>query len=196
MQTLQRICVFCGSKTGKLPIFREQAIALGQAMVSEGIGLVYGGGSVGLMGIIAQSILAAKGEVIGVIPKALNSRERIKDDVTQLFLVDTMHERKALMAEHADAFIAMPGGYGTLEELFEVITWLQLGIHSKPVGILNVGGYYDALIAMIDHGIENGFIAAPNRALIQVNDRPADLIAQLRNFDHSQFPTKWQGLAP
>ena len=196
MLTINRICVYCGSRVGTGAIYKDAAIALGKTMAAHGIGLVYGGGNVGLMGVIANTILDNGGEVIGIIPKGLSNREGLNHESSQLFVVDTMHDRKAMMAEYADAFIAMPGGYGTFEELFEAITWLQLGIHRKPIGVYNIAGFYDMLLNMIDHAISKEFIVKANRQLIQVSDDPTTLIKQLRSFDRSQFPVKWEGLEP
>src|SRR5215510_13661031 len=152
-KTIKRICVFCGSQTGAREVYGEQARALGRALAERGIGLVYGGGGIGMMGAVADAVIESRGEVIGVIPYALASKERARRDV-DIRVVNTMHERKAMMAELSDAFIAMPGGFGTFEEMMETITWGQLGIHQKPVGMLNVAGYYDPLLAMIDRAVE------------------------------------------
>ncbi|HEX5084295.1 MAG TPA: TIGR00730 family Rossman fold protein, partial [Blastocatellia bacterium] len=154
---IKRICVFCGSLSGARDVYGEQARALGRAMAERGIGLVFGGGGIGMMGAVADAVIEAKGEVIGVIPYALATKERAHPDV-DMRVVNTMHERKAMMAELSDAFIAMPGGFGTFEEVMETITWGQLGIHRKPVGLFNVAGYYDPLLAMIDRAIDEGFI--------------------------------------
>ena len=148
---MQRICVFCGSQVGRRPLYAAAATALGTLLAQRGIGLVYGGGKIGLMGVVADAALAAGGEVIGVIPERLMNRELGHGGVTDLRVVDSMHERKAMMSELSDGFIALPGGYGTFEEFFEVVTWMQLGIQSKPCGLLNVGGYYDMLLALLDH---------------------------------------------
>ena len=176
---MQRICIFCGSQVGTNGLYRQAATALGQLLVRHGYGLVYGGGHVGLMGIIADAVLASGGEVIGVIPESMVARELAHTGVTQLEVVPGMHERKARMAELADAFIALPGGYGTFEELFEVITWAQLGIHRKPIGLLNVAGYYDGLIGFLDHAVAEGFVSAGNRGLVQVADTPEALLDRL-----------------
>src|SRR6266481_7515157 len=176
---MQRICVFCGSQVGTNGLYRQAATALGQLLVRHGYGLVYGGGHVGLMGVIADTVLASGGEVIGVIPESMVARELAHTGVTRLEVVPGMHERKARMAELAEAFIALPGGYGTFEELFEVITWAQLGIHRKPIGLLNVGGYYDGLIGFLDHAVAEGFVSAGNRGLVQVADTPEALLDRL-----------------
>jgi uncharacterized protein (TIGR00730 family) len=176
---MQRICVFCGSQSGTNSVYQQAAEALGSLLVHHGYGLVYGGGHVGLMGSIADAVLRAGGEVLGVIPEAMVSRELAHTNVTHLYIVPSMHARKARMAELADAFIAMPGGYGTFEELFEIITWAQLGLHQKPIGLLNVAGYFDALIMMIEHAIAEGFIRAVHRQLIVVATQPAALLEAL-----------------
>lgn len=176
---MKRICVFCGSKVGSTGLYREAARQLGRLMVERGLGLVYGGGSVGLMGVIADTVLAAGGEVIGVIPEMLATKELLHTGVRQMHVMASMHARKARMAELADAFIAMPGGFGTFEELLEMITWSQLGIHRKPVGLLNVAGYFDPLVQFIDHAISEGFIKPKHRQLIVVADQPAALLDQV-----------------
>ncbi len=173
---MKRICVFCGSKVGSSGLYCEAAQQLGRLMVGRGLGLVYGGGSVGLMGVIANTVLAAGGEVIGVIPEMLATKELLHEGVRQMHVMASMHSRKARMAELADAFIAMPGGFGTFEELLEMITWSQLGIHRKPVGLLNVAGYYDSLIQFVDHAIAEGFIKEKHRQLIVIADEPAPLL--------------------
>ena len=177
---MTRICVFCGSSTGLRPAYVNAARAMGQALLRRHLGLVYGGGCVGLMGTIADAVLNGGGEVIGIIPEALVERELAHRDVAQLIVVHSMHERKAKMAELSDAFIAMPGGYGTFEEFCEIITWAQLGLHHKPCGILNVDGYYDSLLMLFDRAVEEGFLKPANRRLVieQTNpDRLLDLLA-------------------
>lgn len=190
---MQRICVFCGSKTGDNERFREAAVELGQRMAAENIGLVFGGGSVGLMGVIADAVLAKKGEVIGVIPGLLSVKELLHPDVADMRITADMHERKATMAELSDAFIAMPGGFGTFEELFEVITWAQLGIHRKPIGLLNVAGFFDPLVRMVDHAIDTGFIKESNRRLILVEEQLAVLLSRIREYE---MPNVKQWLGP
>lgn len=170
---LRRVCVFCGSAHGDDPVFTEAARALGAEMARRGVGLVYGGGAVGLMGEVADAALAAGGEVIGVIPRRLEEREVGHRALTELHVVDTMHERKALMAGYADAFIAMPGGIGTLEELFEAWTWTQLGYHVKPVGLLNVAGFYDDLLVFLQQVTAKGFLRRSQLDLLRVADTPA-----------------------
>ncbi len=176
---MKNIAVYCGSRSGNHPAYSEEAIKLGNEMVSAGYGLVYGAGNIGLMGIIADTVLAAGGEVIGVIPQALYDREVAHLGLNQLFTVQTMHERKALMMKHSDAFIAMPGGIGTFEELFEVLTWFQLGFHHKPIGLLNVNGYYDQLIGFLKQTVEVGFVQENLDNLLIVSSDPAELVAKL-----------------
>jgi uncharacterized protein (TIGR00730 family) len=163
---MSRICVFCGSSPGNRSVYLEAAQQLGRSIAQRGWGLVYGGGKVGLMGAVANAALAAQGEVIGVIPYALEQREVAHDGLTQLRVVNTMHERKALMADLSDAFIALPGGYGTLDELSEVVTWTQLGVHRKPCGLLNVDGFFDGLLTFLDEAVQQGFVSTGNRGLL------------------------------
>jgi uncharacterized protein (TIGR00730 family) len=176
---MQRICVFCGSQTGTNGLYRQAAIALGQLLARHGYGLVYGGGSVGLMGIIADAVLTGGGEVIGVIPESMVARELAHTGLTELQVVPGMHERKARMAVLSDAFIALPGGYGTFEELFEVITWAQLGMHRKPIGLLNVAGYFNALKMLVDQAIAEGFIRAEHWHLFTMAEAPDLLLERL-----------------
>ena len=176
---MARICVFCGSQAGANDLYRQTATDMGQLLALRGYGLVYGGGHVGLMGVIADAVLASGGEVIGVIPESMVARELAHTGVTRLDVVPGMHERKARMAALADAFIALPGGYGTLEELFEVITWAQIGLHRKPIGLLNVAGYFDALKALVEHAITEGFIRSEHRRLLTIADDPPTLLATL-----------------
>ena len=187
---MRRICVYCGSKTGDHHSYVKAAAQLGECLARGRHGLVYGGGSVGLMGIIADAVLSARGEIIGVIPERLATNELLHSRVPDMRVVSNMHERKALMAELADGFIAMPGGFGTLEELFEVVTWAQLGFHQKRIGLLNVNGYFDSLIAFIDHSIAEGFVKRANRELFVVSDDPANILQRL---EQHEMPTlrKW-----
>ncbi len=166
MSTLKRICVFCGSSVGTPPAYAVAARELGRALARRGLGIVFGGGKVGLMGVLADAAIEAGGEVIGVIPEALLAREIGHDRLTKLHVVRSMHERKTLMADLAGAFIALPGGYGTFEEFFEAVTWTQLGIHRKPCGLLNVEGYYDALLALLARAVADGFVREANRELV------------------------------
>ena len=163
-----RICVFLGSSAGRRPIYREAAEELGRLIAARGIGLVYGGGTVGLMGVLADAACAAGGEVIGIIPEALRAREHDHPGLSQLHVVRTMHERKAMMAELSDGFLALPGGIGTLEELFEVWTWAQLGYHAKPCGLLDVGGFYEGMSNFIDNVVVEGFLKPEHRRMLIV----------------------------
>lgn len=180
---MTRIGVYCGSRTGNGEQFATAAADLGRLLGERGIGVVYGGGQVGLMGILADAALAAGGEVIGVIPHALAAREVDHPGVTKLHKVDTMHERKAMMADLSDAFITMPGGIGTLEELSEIWSWAYLGIHHKPVGLLNVDGYYDPLLAFMDRALQAGFVQPVHRELLQVASQPAALVDALTTYE-------------
>ncbi len=180
--TLRTLCVYCGSSAGHDPAYASAARSLGKLLAERGIGLVYGGGHVGLMGIIADAVLDGGGTVTGVIPEALANKEISHHRVTELHVVADMHERKAMMAERSDGFLAMPGGIGTLEELFEVMTWLQLGYHAKPVGLLNVNGFYDGLLAFLDTQRDQGFLRPEHRALLLDNSDPASLLARLQAF--------------
>jgi uncharacterized protein (TIGR00730 family) len=174
---MRRICVFCGSSRGRHPAHAEAARQLGAALARRGLGLVYGGGRVGLMGEVADAVLNAGGEAIGVIPEALVAREIGHDGLTELRVVGSMHERKALMGELADAFVALPGGYGTLEEISEALTWTQLGLHLKPCGFLDVDGYFDFLLAFMDRAVEEGFLAAAHRS-IALHERDPEVLLQ------------------
>ena len=161
-----RICVFCGSNAGARPAYQQAAQTVGRLLCRRGIELVYGGGHVGLMGVLADACLSEGGRVIGVIPQALADKEVAHRGLTELRVVGSMHERKAVMAELSDAFLALPGGYGTWDELFEALTWSQLGIQNKACGVLNVNGYYDSMIAMVNRAVAEGFIRGPNRELL------------------------------
>ena len=177
---LRSLCVFCGSRMGARPEYETAATSLGRALAERGVTLVYGGGSVGLMGAVANAALAASGKVIGVIPEALATKEVAHFGLTDLRVVPTMHARKALMAELSDGFVALPGGVGTFEELFEIVTWAQLGIHAKPVGLLNVMGFYDGLLALMDHAVREGFVLPEHRLITMHAATPAELLAQMR----------------
>jgi uncharacterized protein (TIGR00730 family) len=179
---MKRICVFCGSSPGNRPQYRAAAEQLGIELVQRDYGLVYGGGNVGLMGILADAVLREGGEVIGVIPESLMAREIGHNGLTKLHVVGSMHERKALMADLSDAFVALPGGYGTLEEFCEIVTWSQLGLHAKPCGILNVLAYYSPLLAMFDRAVEERFLKVENRALVLARDSPAELLRALEEW--------------
>jgi len=183
--SLQSICIFCGASTGANPIYREAAIAMGQTLAENGIRLIYGGGAVGLMGVVADAAMAAGGEVIGIIPRSLKESEIGHTGLTRLEVVDGMHARKARMAELSDAFIALPGGLGTLEELFEVWTWGQLGYHSKPLGLLDTNQFYSKLSHFLDHLVEEGFVKMKYRSMLQRSDSPRNLLQRLNAWQPS-----------
>jgi uncharacterized protein (TIGR00730 family) len=187
---MKRLCVFCGSSTGSKSIYAETAQNLGKLLAQNNIGLVYGGGRVGLMGILADSALAASGEVIGVIPKGLFAREVAHAGLTELRFVDSMHQRKAMMEELADGFIALPGGYGTCEEFCEMVTWAQLGIHNKPCGILNVDGFYDSYLSFLDNAVKEEFLSMEHRKLIVEDEHAFDLLEKMRNY-RPPILSKW-----
>jgi uncharacterized protein (TIGR00730 family) len=177
---LKRVCIFCGSSPGRNPAYAAAARELGATLAAAGIGVVFGGGCAGIMGHLADGALAAGGEVIGVIPKALLEKDLGHASVTQLRVVETMHERKALMASLSDAFAALPGGFGTLEEFFEALTWAQLALHRKPCALFNVAGYFDPLLEQIDRGVAEGFVHPSDRDILQVASTPASLLDALR----------------
>ncbi|MGD0471481.1 MAG: TIGR00730 family Rossman fold protein [Terriglobales bacterium] len=179
---MKRICVFCGSSQGSRPEYRVAAEELGAELVRRKIGLVYGGGNVGLMGVLADAVLRAGGKAVGVIPEHLMEREVGHKGLTKLHVVRSMHERKALMADLSDAFVALPGGFGTLEEFCEVVTWAQLGLHAKPCGILNVLGYYSPLLEMFDHAVQERFLKPENRALVLARDSVVELLRALEEW--------------
>jgi uncharacterized protein (TIGR00730 family) len=187
---MKRICIFCGSSTGTRPEYAETARTMGRALVRRGIGLVYGGGCIGLMGIVADEVMGGGGEVVGVIPEALVTRELAHGDITQLIVVHSMHERKAKMAELSDAFIALPGGYGTFEEFCEILTWAQLGLHRKPCGILNVNDYYEPLLRLFDNAVAEGFLRPANRRLVIEETDPSRLLEMLEDYTPAQTE-KW-----
>lgn len=192
----KRVCVFCGSHPGRREVFKVAATELGDEMVSRKIDLVYGGGSVGLMGMISQRVLDGGCHVLGVIPKALVPLEISGETVGEVRIVSDMHERKAEMARQSDAFIALPGGYGTMEEVLEMITWSQLGIHKKPVGLLNVDGYYNSLLALFDNGVNEGFIKPSAREIVLSASNAIDLLAKMEEYtpdhDHVAPHESWQ----
>ena len=188
--SLKSVCVFCGASPGARPIYHEAAAQLGRHIAERGLTLVYGGGAVGLMGVVADAALAAGGEVIGIIPQSLERAEIGHKGLTRLEVVDGMHARKARMAELADAFIALPGGLGTLEELFEVWTWGQLGYHAKPLGLLEVDGFYARLTDFLDHLVAERFVREQHRAILQVSASPAELLARMDAGQPTAAP-KW-----
>src|ERR1700733_9504666 len=177
----RRVCVFCGSSPGVKQEYRAEAVALGRLLGEAGLGLVYGGAHAGLMGIVADSALANGGEVLGAIPRSLAGIEVAHQHLTKLVLVEPMHEGKALMAQEADAFVALPGGFGTLDEFFEILTWAQLGIHAKPCVLVNTAGYYDHLLTFLQGAIDQGFLKPHNYALIQVVATPAEALKSIQN---------------
>ena len=179
---MKRICVFCGSNLGRRSSYQQSALTLGHLLAERGIELVYGGGNIGLMGAVADAVLEKNGRVTGVIPQALLDRELGHQGVQDLRVVGSMHERKALMADLSDGFIALPGGLGTLEEFCEVLTWSQLGLQEKPCGLLNVERYYQPLLSLLDHAVEEGFIMPENRKLVLAHDDPSVLLDSLLAF--------------
>ena len=189
---ITRICVFSGSSPGKRDEYRSAAKSLGKELVKEGIQLVYGGGDVGLMGVIADTVMSAGGQVIGVIPDFLAKKEVAHNELTELHIVDSMHERKAMMSELSDAFIAMPGGIGTFEELIEVFTWQQLGIQFKPCAVLNTAGYFTHLLAQLDHAVEEEFLKPVHREMMLVGTEPGDVLNKIISYRHSH-EDKWMG---
>ncbi|MBV6878546.1 TIGR00730 family Rossman fold protein [Epilithonimonas ginsengisoli] len=180
---MKRVTVFCGSSFGTDEIFKAQAILLGNKLAEENIGLVYGGANVGLMGAVADGVLEKGGEVFGVLPKFLRSKEIAHNHLTELFLVETMHERKTKMNELCDGVIALPGGFGTLEEFFEMLTWAQLGLHKKPIAILNIDGFYDSLIAFIQTTVDKGFLKQVNQDMLIISDNIEDLLNKMKNYE-------------
>ena len=180
---MKSITVYCGSNPGADPAFADATRALARRLASDGVRIVYGGGHVGLMGILADAAMAAGGEVVGVMPQALIDREIGHTGLSELRIVGSMHERKALMAELADGFVALPGGVGTLDELVEIYTWSQLGLHRKPLGLLNVAGYYDALVAFLDHAVEMAFLRPEHRAMLLCERTPTAVVDALEAFD-------------
>lgn len=179
---MKSICVYCGSSLGNAASYSDAARALAAELVSQNIALVYGGGNVGLMGVIADEVMRRGGNVTGIIPQALLDKEVGHHGLTRLHIVKDMHERKAMMAQLSDGFIAMPGGIGTLEELFEAMTWLQLGLHDKPVGLFNIAGFYDGLLAFLHHQVKEGFLKPRHADLLIAESAPAPLIQSLRAF--------------
>jgi uncharacterized protein (TIGR00730 family) len=186
----RRLCVFCGSSAGHRPAYRQAAEQLGRVLVKRGIELVYGGGNIGLMGVLADTVLARGGKVTGVIPDSLMAREVGHRGLTELRIVNSMHERKALMSDLSDGFIALPGGFGTLEEFCEVVTWSQLGLQSKPCGLLNVESYYAPLLELFDQAVREGFLSKENRGLVLDDEDPARLLEKMAAF-RSEPSAKW-----
>lgn len=187
---MKNICVYCGSSPGRLGAYADGARALARALVERDLGLVYGGASIGLMGLVANSVLQLGGRVVGVIPEALARKEVVHKGLSELHITQSMHERKTMMAERSDGFIAMPGGIGTFEEIFEIWTWAQLGIHAKPCGLLNVAGYYDALTTFLDHAATEQFLKPQHRSLLIVEQEPDALLDRFASYQPSNVQ-KW-----
>lgn len=187
---MKHICVYCGSRPGRQPVYVDAADALARALVAQDLGLVYGGAGIGLMGRVADQVLALGGRVVGVIPDALARKEVAHQGLTELHVTRSMHERKTLMAELADGFIALPGGIGTFEEIFEIWTWAQLGIHAKPCGLLNVAGYYDALLTFLEHATQEQFLNPLHRSLLMVEPEPQALLERFASYHAAAMP-KW-----
>jgi uncharacterized protein (TIGR00730 family) len=190
-QQVQRACIFCGSSPGARPAYTEAVEDLGMLLVQNGITLVFGGATVGLMGRLADTVVSEGGEAIGVIPQALVDREIAHLGLTDLHVVDTMHERKQRMADLSDAFVALPGGLGTLDELFEIYTWAQLGMHRKPIGLMNVEGYFDGLVGFLEHAVAERFVREDHRDMLIVENEPAPMLERLESFDPASLTPKW-----
>lgn len=191
MGLIRTVCVFCGSRAGAAPAYAEAARQLGRALARRGLGVVYGAGNIGLMGVLADAALAAGGAVVGVIPHSLVARELAHPGLTELHVVETMHQRKMMMADLSDAFVALPGGFGTADELFEILTWAQLGIHAKPIGLLNVGGFFDPLLGWVRHAAAEGFIRQQHVALLNVSTDPEGLLDVLQRQEPPPPVPKW-----
>jgi uncharacterized protein (TIGR00730 family) len=187
---MQSICVYCGSSIGRRSEYANQAREFGQRLAGRGLAMVYGGGRVGVMGVIADAVLEAGGRVTGVIPQSLLEKEVAHQSLTELIITQSMHERKTIMADRSDAFVALPGGIGTLEELFEIWTWGQLGLHDKPCGVLNIAGYFDGMIAFVDHAVEERFLKPIHRERLIVENDADVLLRRLEAYVPSQLP-KW-----
>ena len=187
---MRRVCVFCGSSSGARAAYEQSAREVGRLLAERNLGLVYGGARVGLMGAVADAALAAGGEVIGIIPHSLVRKEVAHETLHDLRMVDTMHERKAQMADLADAFVALPGGCGTFEEFFEIVTWAQIGLHRKPCGLLNVAGYYDPLLALLDHAVTEQFVRPEHRRIVCADTDPARLLDTLLTY-RTPLVEKW-----
>ena len=187
---MKSLLVYCGSNPGVNPIYKETAVRLGLEMVKRGMKLIYGGGSLGLMGTIADTVMENGGEVVGIIPTFLDKMEVGHPNLTEIHVVNSMHERKALMEEMCDSIITLPGGYGSMDELFEILSWSQLGLHKKPVGLLNVNGFYEPLVAQLDLMVREGFLKQPNREIIQVSDSIEKVFKLMEEFE-PQEAFKW-----
>lgn len=194
VKNMKSICVYCGSSPGRLEAYSDAARHLAKSLVDRGIRLVYGGASVGIMGLVADTVLQLGGQAVGVIPEALVRKELAHRNLTELHVTQSMHERKTLMAELSDGFIALPGGIGTLEEIFEIWTWAQLGFHSKPCGLLNAAGYFDSLIAFLDHAVAEQFVKKPHRSMLMVSHDPEVLLDRFAGYEPPAIQ-KWVGKA-
>jgi uncharacterized protein (TIGR00730 family) len=188
---IQTVCVFCGSSSGVNPVYASTARDLGAELARRRLGLIYGGGRIGLMGEVATAVMSAGGTVVGVIPHALSGKEIAFTEATELIVVDSMHARKALMADRAGAFVALPGGFGTCDELFEILTWAQLGIHRKPIGLLNVGGFFTPLLGWLDYIVGEGLLKAKHRDLLLASDSVSELLDRLAAYRPPAPITKW-----
>lgn len=191
MSQIRSICVFCGSSIGRSAAYSEAAHDFGREIAHAGIQLVYGGGSLGLMGLLADSVIKHGGEVVGVIPQSIDDREVSHQGIQELHIVGSMHERKAMMSQLSDAFVALPGGLGTFEELLEIMTWAQLGIHNKPILVANIASYYDPLLALINHGIQQGFIGTSDESILLNTDDVGQIIPMLQEIPTREYRTKW-----
>lgn len=196
MATPKQVCVFCGSGSGRNPAYAAAAASLGELLAEQDVTLVFGGGRIGLMGVLADAALAAGGRAVGVIPKAIEDWEVAHRQLTELHVVDSMHERKALMADLADAFIALPGGFGTLDELCEILTWAQLGMHRKPIGLLNVDGYFDLLLAFFDRSTADRFVQPAHRRLLLEGTDPRAILQEFGRHDAPQVEKLLDGVRP
>ena len=188
---MRRLCVFCGSSTGYRPEYRAAARRFGEALAERGVALVFGAGHIGLMGVLADAVLERGGQAIGIIPQALVDKELAHRTLTELHVVETMHQRKALMADLADGFVALPGGFGTADELFEILTWAQLGLHNKPIGLLNTAGFFDPLLSWLDRCVAEGFLRPEHRALLQIANHPDELLDLLARSPSAPPLDKW-----
>ncbi len=185
---MRRLCIFCGSSMGQDPVYAEAAQQMGHALARRGLALVYGGGHIGLMGVLADAVLAEGGEVLGVIPRSMVERELAHRGLTELHVVETMHQRKALMADLADGFAALPGGFGTADEFFEILTWAQLGLHAKPIGLLNTRGFFDPLLAWLDHCVREGFVRPEHSERLLVASDSDSLLQTLLRYKSPVWP--------